>query len=258
MFFQMYLLRTAGMERDKSHMNGCLKLCFALIFSTVFLAHAEAGKTTDFETELTQLLDKINAANKQLESVKADINYQRDIPLLGESEKSSGKFYFVPPDKISMALDKPRNEEIYSDGEKWWLVDHSANQVEIYTVDAEGRMAESAFLTLGYGSGCEDLREKYDLKLLDKTRETKENNDVKTHTEWHVRLTPKDKEKSARFDQMEFEVSDDLFLPHKVILYESDGEIIQSYSLNNIRLNEKIDDKRFIGDIPRGYTTISQ
>lgn len=246
------------MERDTSHMNWFLKLCFAWIFLFVFFAHAETGKTTDSEAELTQLLDKMNTANKQLESVKADINYRREIPLLGESEKSSGRFYFVPPDKIYMALDKPRNEEIYSDGEKWWLVDHSANQVEIYTVDAEGTMAESAFLTLGYGSGSEDLREKYDLKLLDKTRKTEENNDVITHTEWHVGLTPKDEDKPARFDQMEIKVRDDLFLPHKVMLYESDGEIIQSYSLDNIRLNENIDDARFIGDIPRGYTTISQ
>ncbi len=239
--------------------------CRALRILTVFFVAAAipaavrgegaAGEKPDGELEA--LLERVDEANSELISVKADVSYTRTIVLLDESDSAAGTLAFKTPDMIHMALGEPRNEEVYSDGSTWWLVDHDARQVEIYEAAEGDAVAEASFLEFGYGSRTSSLRENYSIELVAvESAEAEGDEEPGTVTMWRLRLEPLKDERPARFERMDVEITENLYLPETIILYESGGEIVQRFELKNIRMNEDIDDSRFVCDIPRRYRTV--
>ncbi len=241
-------------------------LFFSLIALSPCFAQNENNGTEEqtLPSELVNLFERVNEANEKLEHLTADINYQRAIPLLGDSEVSSGSFAFIPPDKIYLKLGEPRNEELVSDGEKWFVADHNARQVEIYAADKDMAVAESAFLKIGYGSDMSTLAEEYDISLLEQGEVDKQEADQETRSDlagktefWHLRFEPKDKQTHAHYEQMEVKITDRFYLPETIILHESDGEILHTFELQNIDLDAEISPEIFEYEPPRGYSIIT-
>ncbi|MFP4026797.1 MAG: LolA family protein [Candidatus Brocadiia bacterium] len=211
----------------------------------------------DLSPELQKVLKQLERANSDVKSLVADVNYKRQIPLLDESETSTGKLEFLKPDKIHLKLGKPRNEEIYSDGKNWWVTDHDEKQTEIY--DAASKNAESpeaSFLTFGYGESPRNLLETYVISLKNtkqRDKSTKKENNLKIYT---LRFEPRDKDASTRFAAIETEIPGDSWLPRNIVLHESDGEIVHQFRLHNRRTNVKLKDKTFSYKPPKGYTIL--
>ncbi len=237
---------------------GWMMLCFALSLAPAPGAHGEGRREEGaVSPELADVLERIDEANRGLETVKARIEYTRAIPLLGESESSEGRLAFKTPDSIHLSLQRPRNEEIVTDGRTWWLVDHNARQVEIYQADREGGLAEASFLDIGYGRGVDELKRDYTITLL-ATEEVEVEVDGRAEIRVRRRLgfEPKDDGKPARFERMEVRMTEPLFLPETIVLHESDGEIIHTFRLSDIVLNDEIEDSRFVHEVRRGYGVI--
>lgn len=205
--------------------------------------------------EVRRILDHLDKANRELVDLTARVTYERAIPLLEEKERSRGRLAFKQPDHIWLELGKPRNEELYTNGETWWLVDHDDKQVEIYQASEEGGR-EAAFLQFGYGKGSEALLEDYDVQLV--TQRTEETKEGEEETFYRLKFTPRleEDEPPPRYAAIEAEVSDRRWLPHVLVLHESGGEIIHTYELSRIRLNTGVEDELFDYEPPDGYTVL--
>ncbi|MFW6189569.1 MAG: LolA family protein [Planctomycetota bacterium] len=212
----------------------------------------------DLPARLQSVLRKVDEQNENLKNVRARVRYERKIPLLDERETSSGSLIFEKPDHIALELGEPRNEAVYTNGEKWWVVDHDAEQVEIYeAAEDEKRGREAAFLDFGYGRGAEALLKDYEIELVGtETKERKEHEGEETL--YRLKFVPRPREgRPSRYAAVEVMVSDARWLPHELVLHESEGEIIHTYRLAEIKTNTEIDDEDvFRYDPPRGYTVL--
>jgi len=204
--------------------------------------------------ELQMVLNNLDEANRKLEDVTAKVAYERTISLLDEKQKSLGSLIFKKPGCIILKLGKPRNEEVYTNGEKWWVVSKDQKQVEIYTAAKGGQGAqEAAFLDFGYGSSSKKLLEDYNVELTGKA-EAETNG---KETVYHLRLTPRPRpDRPARYAAIEVEVSDRLWLPRMLVLQESEGEIIHTYVLSDVRINTGVKAEQFNYEPPSGYTVV--
>ena len=219
----------------------------------------EAQPATDpmdgLPAELRMVLENLDRANAELQDVTAVVTYERVIPLLDEKERSRGSLVFKKPDLIALELGRPRNEAAYSNGEKWWVVSHDEKQVEIYDAAAEGEEAgrETAFLDFGYGAGAEKLLADYEVELV----ETRPAEDEAGETVYRLKFTPRQApDRPARYAAVEVEVSDVLWLPQVLVLHESGGEIVHTYTFGKVRLNTGVEDDVFEYEPPRGYTVL--
>ncbi len=221
-------------------------------------AHAEAQAEAALKAlppELQMVLTKLDEANAKLQDVTAKVAYERSIPLLDEKQKSTGSLVFKKPDLIILKLGKPRNEEVYTNGETWWVVSLDTKQVEIYTTAKSGQGSqEAAFLDFGYGSSSKKLLEDYNAELTGKAEAQTQGGQ---ETVYRVKLTPKKRpDRPARYAAIEVEVSDKLWLPRVLILHESGGEIVHTYALSDIRVNTGVKDAQFNYEPPSGYTVV--
>ncbi len=208
----------------------------------------------ELDPEVKKVLAHVKKANEELEDLTARVTYERSIPLLEEKEKSRGRLKFKKEDRIALELGKPRNEAVYTNGEQWWVVSHEAREVEVYRASEEASR-EAAFLRFGYGEGYEPLLKDYQVELVAK-EETKK--DGEKTVLYRLRFTPR-REKGSdrpapRYAAVEVEIYGDRWLPHELVLHESGGEILHTYTLSKIKLNTGLKDKVFDYDPPGGYT----
>ena len=219
-------------------------------------AEQERDYWSELSPRLRSVLSAIEEANKKLVDARAKVVYERAIPLLDEEEKADGSLVFKKPHSIILKLGDPRNEDVYTDGEHWWLVSHEDRRVEIYKAAREEEFSqEAAFLDFGYGSGARELLKDYEITIL-KEQKVKEKEDEPEVTHYQLRLKPRKKDAPTRYSAIECEVSDRLWLPHAFTLYESDGEIVHRFDLSDIKLNTKVKEKIFHYKPRRGYTVL--
>jgi outer membrane lipoprotein-sorting protein len=95
---------------------------------------------------------------------------------------------------------------------------------------------------LGYENNVEKIRENYDVTLLD---------DISTEegTLFHIELIPKESFDSD-YSRVLLWIKEGLWLPVQFQLFESEGEIVNTIELSNIRINPEIPDKTFVLDLP--------
>ncbi len=88
----------------------------------------------------------------------------------------------------------------------------------------------------------EKIKENYDVTLLD---------DISTEegTLFHIELIPKETFDSD-YSRTLLWIKEGLWLPVQFQLFESDGEIVNTFELSNIRINPEIPDKTFVLDLP--------
>jgi outer membrane lipoprotein-sorting protein len=241
------------MPRHRAALWSRLLLCVPLLLTCCLVASGEEAGETDVPPRVREVLQRVDEANEELENVTARVTYLREIPLLDEVQKSRGTLIFREPDKIVLRLGRPRNEDVYTDGETWWVVSHDDRQVEIYQA-AEDSSREAAFLEFGYGKGSEALLDDYSVELLGEEQAEEDGEEV---VRYRLRFTPREQEdKPARYAAIEVEVSSHLWLPDLLVLHESGGEILHTYSLAEIRINSDVDEDVFECEIPRGYTIL--
>lgn len=215
------------------------------------------------DEDLKDILTHLGKANKDIRTLKSDVNYKRAIPILDEEEKSDGSLVFKKPNLMALNLGKPRSQDAYSDGERWWIVDHRDEQVEIYKVTKSSRQSqEAAFLKFAYGQSARELVAHYDVSLLKEEKVTKE---VKTEsgakqekefTQYSLEFVPASEDAPARYSAVEIKVINDTWLPHHITLHESEGEIVHEFALRDIKVNTEVKDRVFRYEPPQGYRIV--
>ena len=228
---------------------------------------AEEKLWQELPAQLKEVLRQMESANKKVTAVRARIRYEQAIPLLDEKEEAPGTLIFKKPDLLIIKLGKPRREDIHCDGKFWWVTSHKDRQVEIYKAARSGQgNQEAAFLRFGYNQSVRELLKEYEIVLAGKsTRKAAQTTGAnakgekakkRTVTDYALKFTPRSEEAAARYSRIEISVADDHWLPHRIVLHESDGEVVQRFTLEDITVNPDLKDAQFRYRPPKRYTIV--
>lgn len=197
---------------------------------------------------LSEVLAEMEKANTAFKTMAANMTYTRTITLLESTETSQGEMSYKKPKKLYLKFYPPRDEINIVDGKYVWVYHPKEKQVEKYEMEKGKQSSQGvSFFEFGYGESVEAAKRNYTITLLD----AKEEGEKRFYV---LDLLPKDKK--AQYSDIRLWVEEGLWLPGKIELYESAGEVVNVIELKDIKLNKGMSDKQFIFDAPRGVEVI--
>ena len=213
------------------------------IFNKLVLSNEVSGWK-----DLDNVLAEMEKANEAFKTLKADIVYTRTITLLESTEVSQGEMNYKKPKKLYLKFNPPRNEINIVDGKYIWVYHPTEKQAEKYEMDKNKQSSRGvSFFDFGYGESVNEAKRDYKITLLDK----KENDKKRFYI---LDLSPKNPK--SQYSDIRLWVEEGFWLPSKIELYESDGEVVNVIELKNIKLNKGMSDKLFVFDVSRGVEII--
>lgn len=223
-------------------------IVFVFLVVNLYLFHTEVlSKEIPAGKNITEVLDEMEKANSAFKTLKADIVYTRTIVLLESTETSQGEMSYKKPKKLYLKFYPPRNEVNIVDGRYIWVYHPSEKQVEKYEIGSKQSSQGMDFFEFGYGESVEAAKKNYKITLLD----TKEEGKKRIYI---LDLLPKDPK--SQYTNIRLWVEEGFWLPGKIELRESEGEVVNTIEFKNIRLNKNISDKLFTFNVPRGVEVI--
>jgi len=110
---------------------------------------------------LDELLSKMEARDKNINSVQFDFRQEIEYTLTGEKQESDGSVSFQKPDKIVIRQEQPVAQSIITDGSKVWVYTPSYNQV---ITDNWNKWIKSSAVPaslLNFGNDMNELKKNY-------------------------------------------------------------------------------------------------
>lgn len=104
-----------------------------------------------------------------------------------------------------------------------------------------------SFFEFGYGESVQAVKKDYNITLVEIRDEGKKRFYI-------LDLQPKDPK--SQYSNIRLWVQEGFWLPERIELYESAGEVVNSIDLKNIKINKGMSDKLFIFDVPKGVEVI--
>ena len=224
-------------------------IVFAFLIAGIFLFNtlvlsSEISKPKN----LGDILSEMGKANTAFKTLKASIVYTRTITLLESTEISEGELSYKKPKRMYLKFYPPRNEVNVVDEKYVWVYHPSEKQVEKYEMINSRQSSQGvSFFDFGYGGISGGSKKDYTITLLD----TKEDGKKRFYI---LDLQPKDPK--SQYSDIRLWVEEGVWLPSRIELYESQGEVVNVIELKNIKLNKGMSDKLFIFDVPRGVEVI--
>lgn len=222
---------------------------FILLITGIFtFTRTVVSKEVPAAKNLDEVLTEMEKVNSAFKTLKADVVYTRTITLLDATEVSRGEMSYKKPKRLYLEFFPPRDEVNIVDGKYIWVYHPKEKQVEKYEMDKSKQSSQSlSFFEFGYGESVDAAKKNYKISLL----ETKDNGEKLSYL---LDLLPNDPK--SQYSDIRLWVEEGFWLPGRIELYESDGEVVNVIELKNIRLNKGMSDKLFVFDVPRGVEVI--
>ncbi len=223
-------------------------LPIALISCIFFFQGTGLSKEVPAGKDLDEVLAEVEKANNAFKTLKADITFTRTITLLESTEVSKGEMNYKKPKRLYLKFHSPRNEINVVDGKYVWVYHPVEKQVERYSMERGKQSSQGlSFFEFGYGESVQAVKKDYNITLVEIRDEGKKRFYI-------LDLQPKDPK--SQYSNIRLWVQEGFWLPERIELYESAGEVVNSIDLKNIKINKGMSDKLFIFDVPRGVEVI--
>ncbi|MCF6157486.1 MAG: outer membrane lipoprotein carrier protein LolA [wastewater metagenome] len=222
-----------------------LFLCFVVnvsLFQTPVFSKGTSG-----QKDRDEVLNEMEKANSNFKTLTADITFTRTISLLESTDTSKGTLRYKKPKMLYLKFYPPRNEINIIDGKYLWVYRPDERQVEKYHIGGGQSGKDVNFLAFGYEESVMAAKKNYKITLLGTRKEGKQRFYI-------LGLSPKDPE--SQYSDIRLWVEEGFWLPGKIELYESGGEVVNIIEFNNIKLNKSISNKIFLFEAPRGVEVI--
>lgn len=231
---------------DKVLRSGLAAIFFSLILSLMSVTEAPA------QNILGEILRRLDAHNKALQSLKAQVTMEKFNPQLGTKDVSVGSTQYLPKQKLTkgvmyVRIDwiKPVQEQMSMIGGDYELYRPRIGQV-IYGKVEKSKGSPAIGGALSFMNMSKDqLKANYDVVYVG---EAQVSDGTKT---WHLQLTPKAR---TSYKLAELWVDGD-GMPRQAKITEHNDDTT-TVLLSGIRKNESIDKKLFKLDYPSSVKKI--
>ena len=222
-------------------------LALATAFWTATPLPAEEAKLT-----LEEVMTKIEQAQKELKTLRARITHTREIPLLEVKETMSGKLLFKATSeerkKLLIIFTKPEEQKNLIEGNEVTVYTPSKKQAEKYKLDKATSGKAKAF-GIGFMESVAAAKKDFGFKLLgqealDGTPTAK------------LEMKPKPGKDAGPYDKVQIWFETKRWVPLMIKLFESDGEVITTIRLRDVKLNKRIWDWEIKLKLPSGTEVI--
>lgn len=219
-----------------------------LISCILFFQRIGLTKEVSAGKNLDEILTEIEKANNAFKTLKADMTLTRTITLLESTEVAQAEMSYKKPKRLYLKFRAPRNEINVVDGKYIWVYHPAEKQVEKYDMAGGKQSSQSlSFFEFGYGESVRAVEKDYTVSLLETKNEGKKRFYI-------LDLLPKNPK--SQYSDIRLWVEEGFWLPVRIELHESAGEVVNCIELKNIRLNKGMSDKLFIFDVPKGVEVI--
>lgn len=195
------------------------------------------------DAEAGQILDRVERTYAGVKSMQADFVQDLRVPLLGTSQRSSGKIYQRRPDRFLMKFSDPAGDVIVADGRSFWMYYPSSDPRQVMKT------------SIAQGTQQVDLHQQF---LSDPTSRYNGTLDgaetVDGHRTHVLTLVPK-QQSPVRKLRIWVDAAD-----YSVRRFEmtEENESVRRIELRNLRRNVQLPDGLFAFSPPRGAQIFEQ
>jgi len=197
--------------------------------------------------DLQTVYNKIDAGAAGFKGLTADIKRVAHMDVISEDDVEAGKIA-VKRGKgrdVQMRIDfqTPNEKQVAFSGTRADIYYPKTNTDEQYDLGKHKDMVDQ-FLLLGFGTSSQDLRAKYNIKLLGAEA-------IGGQPTTHIELTPKETDMAQTFPKVELWISDSTGMALQQKLYEKGGKDYQLAVYSNMKLRPDITEAEVKPNIPK-------
>ena len=218
-----------------------------LALAIVLAACAPSARAAD-ALDLDQVLQRAQIAHDAIQDLSAQLTMVRQIPELEVKETSVGTLDFKKPRKLLITFTKPQLQYNLIVGREVTVYTPDKKQAEKYTLKGKGSGKVRA-IGIGFMDSVGDARKDFDVKLLGKDK-------VDGAPAYKIELTPKPDRDTGPYDRIIIWFDTQRWLPTRLKLIESGGEVFTTITVSKLKLNKGIRDSKFQLKWPRDVDVI--
>lgn len=204
--------------------------------TVVGITAQDSHGTAQSDPELPKFLDKMDSFYQKLGSFQADFDQVSEIKTMHTQRHSSGKVYFLKPDRMRWTYEVPEKRDVYLIGEKMTVYVPSENMVIEQPMGQALPGTAPAQLFMGVG----ELSKSFTISRASGIKQNKK--------ETCLRLIPKNKQGLA-VEEILLWVGNENCLPVKTESSDILGNRT-TLTFRNERANPKLDQSLFYFEIP--------
>ena len=200
-----------------------------------------AGSRSAFAEELTTVIQGIETAYRDVQSLKADFVQVTRNAAMGEGARQRGKLEMKRPKKMRWSFVQPSGKLFVTDGETMWVWSEADNQVIVSPVLAQSGGDGMTQLL----DGLDSLSKLFDVTLVDANAGPEKRS-------YKLNLVPKT---GGSFQSIDLLVSRKDYKVQRVSMLDAFGNTVE-LNFQHVKLNTEITDSRFSFPIPDGAQVI--
>lgn len=209
------------------------------LLSLLLLSVPAAAADPFAGTRIAEVLDEIDARQKNMKSMEASFVQTKELALLAEPEISTGRFAYEKPNRVIWEYQTPdRVSMLINDGvmTTWYPKLKRAERVEVK--DFEDRI----FRYMAAGTGAlRELTGYFDFRFIER----------KGSDDWILELTPNSSMVRKRVRKITVWIDQADYFTSAFEWIEGDGDLTR-YEFHDVKFNPDLPADRFVLAIPRG------
>jgi len=196
-------------------------------------------KFEDLPADIQAIVERMDAANKSTQTIKADFVQKKELSLLAEPMSLTGKFFLKKGVGMKFEFASPENLEIFFTTRKIVSIAHNERTASFKKLPKRKNDLTEVLLT----EKIDKLLEYFSLSQIPPEEEGNT----------AILLTPEKRKMKKRFREIRLFLKPD-GLVRKISVVEHDGDYFEVV-LSNTVVNSHLEDTVFEPDIPTDYQT---
>ena len=201
------------------------------------------GQTAASTDDATEILRRTEQRADAIRTLEADFVQNLRVPLLNQTQNSTGKLYQRKPDRFLMRFTQPAGDIMVADGRYFWLYYPSSDRTQVIRT------------SIAKGGGAVDLQRQFIGNATARFVPTLNRSEaVDGHDSYVVTLVPRE---ASPYKVLRIWVDKGDYTVRRFEMTE-ENESVRRVELRNIRVNGAIPDNLFSFTPPQGTQVFDQ
>src|SRR5438270_8733319 len=212
-----------------------IRKCLAAVLCALAVILPAAARTAD-PNSLDEVIKRVQAQQKNTNSLEAELRQEKTLALLAKPEVSTGHFVYQKPNNVLWTYDAPKRVQMLITNAKMTTYYPELNKAE--TLDV-ARFQDRIFKYMGASGAIDELSRYFDFTFTNKPSDPAFLPDLK----------PKTGAVAKRVQRIKLWIDKKSYLTTRIEYTEGDGDVTK-YEFTHLRLNEPVAQSRFVLNLP--------